>query len=447
LIQDDFSESRSTLPGVFLALLAVVWAYTAFTYGGVVRWERNVALAALGAVALAYRIAVRRGAAPPLSGIARWAALMLPLYVLFQTIPLPVGLLEAISPARAESVRAFGGLGEAAAFAPLSVFPEGTLRHFVLFCGYALLFLTVRDVTWQYLERPWIAAAPLIVVGFLEAALGLAQSGAGNEEVSGTLVNRNHYAGLLAMALPFAVMHALSVWRAADRRRGLALGPALLMCASLGAGAAMLLAIVYSYSRMGFVAALFALLAIGLMSRTGAGRASALSLAAGAVAVLAAFVILTPEKFVERFSQVSSTDGITSQGRLLLWAESLDALRDYPVFGCGMGGFESIFMRYKVSDPMSGDAYAHNDYLQHLIELGIAGFAIAAALMWGVARRCLGVACLGAFAAIGLHSFVDFNLYTPSNAMLLAWISGIAAGLDAAPAFKRRRVPKAATAS
>jgi NADH-quinone oxidoreductase subunit N len=37
---------------------------------------------------------------------------------------------------------------------------------------------------------------------------------------------------------------------------------------------------------------------------------------------------------------------------------------------------------------------------------------------------------LGAFAAIGMHSFVDFNLYTPANAMLLAWISGIAASLD-----------------
>ena len=39
----------------------------------------------------------------------------------------------------------------------------------------------------------------------------------------------------------------------------------------------------------------------------------------------------------------------------------------------------------------------------------------------------------GAFAAIGAHSFVDFNLYTPANAMLLAWISGIAASLDVTP--------------
>jgi hypothetical protein len=37
------------------------------------------------------------------------------------------------------------------------------------------------------------------------------------------------------------------------------------------------------------------------------------------------------------------------------------------------------------------------------------------------------MACTGSFAAILLHSFVDFNLYIPANAMLLAWIAGIAA--------------------
>jgi hypothetical protein len=41
-------------------------------------------------------------------------------------------------------------------------------------------------------------------------------------------------------------------------------------------------------------------------------------------------------------------------------------------------------------------------------------------------NRWLAIACIGSFAAIGLHSFVDFNLYIPANALLLAWISGVA---------------------
>ncbi|HXW14884.1 MAG TPA: hypothetical protein VEN79_10275, partial [Terriglobia bacterium] len=39
------------------------------------------------------------------------------------------------------------------------------------------------------------------------------------------------------------------------------------------------------------------------------------------------------------------------------------------------------------------------------------------------------VACAGALAAILVHSLADFNLYIPANAMLLAWISGMVAGL------------------
>ena len=37
---------------------------------------------------------------------------------------------------------------------------------------------------------------------------------------------------------------------------------------------------------------------------------------------------------------------------------------------------------------------------------------------------CAGL--LGAFVAIGLHSLVDFNLYIPANALVLAWLAGVA---------------------
>ena len=43
--------------------------------------------------------------------------------------------------------------------------------------------------------------------------------------------------------------------------------------------------------------------------------------------------------------------------------------------------------------------------------------------------RYFAVACAGALAAILVHSLADFNLYIPANAMLLAWIAGMTAGL------------------
>jgi O-antigen ligase len=99
-----------------------------------------------------------------------------------------------------------------------------------------------------------------------------------------------------------------------------------------------------------------------------------------------------------------------------------------------------------VSEPLLTDDFAHNDYLQLLAELGLVGFAIGATLAFSVVRtavrravisadpgaRYFAVACAGALAAILLHSLVDFNLYIPANAMLLAWIAGMTAGVGIA---------------
>jgi O-antigen ligase len=85
--------------------------------------------------------------------------------------------------------------------------------------------------------------------------------------------------------------------------------------------------------------------------------------------------------------------------------------------------------------------FAHNDYLQVLAEFGLIGFLLLAALLIRTLvrvfratlgdgpQRYLAIACGGSLTAILLHSFVDFNLYIPANAMVLAWIAGVAEAL------------------
>jgi len=84
--------------------------------------------------------------------------------------------------------------------------------------------------------------------------------------------------------------------------------------------------------------------------------------------------------------------------------------------------------------------FAHNDYLQVLAELGIVGFAAGLVfvlrILIGVGRkvlyahsideRCRSIACVAAMTAMLLHSLVDFNMYVPANAMVFAWIAGVA---------------------
>jgi O-antigen ligase len=159
--------------------------------------------------------------------------------------------------------------------------------------------------------------------------------------------------------------------------------------------------------------------------------------------VLASLVFLAPDKLIRRFAQIASVEGLTAEGRTKLWAETVPLIRSYPVFGCGLGGYETAFSRFKVSGVLVTDDFAHNDYLQLLAELGLVGFTIGAVLAVSVVRMALSkavesedqeernfaVACVGSLAAILLHSLVDFNLYIPANAMLLAWIAGMTVGM------------------
>ena len=437
-----------------LLLLSLAFSYAVFQKGGVWPQDWNISLLILGLLALFYR---PRTPVPRLEPWLRWPLILLPAYAAFQLLPLPIPLLRLLSPARAEIQAALGGN-----FAPLSVVPAATLRHFLRIAVYVLVFLLVRELAWRLSRRPWSLAFPLVAIAALEAALGLVQfySKASEAVARGTYVNRNHYAGLLEMSLPFALMYPVAVLRRNRSPDHSPVRPALIACAVLALAALILLGIIHSLSRMGFIAALVSLFVCGtaILLQTAryklwsASRKLLVVLFVAAL-ILLGFIFLPPDQLIARFGQLAFSDGITSQDRLQLWRETLPLIAAYPLFGCGLGGYESAFMKYKISEPMFRDDYAHNDYLQYLAELGTIGFLIAAALIVAVvlqaaraAGRTQAVACLAAFAAILLHSTVDFNLYIPANAMLLAWISGISVSLmfssNPAPAWRPRGLPQ-----
>jgi O-antigen ligase len=438
-----------------LLVLAGVLAYMTLQWGGVVRTGRYQCVLALGLLALLFSLgSAREEWAPHSNRALRWTVALLPIYVLLQVIPLPAALLRLLSPARAQATDALGPIGAKVSFAALSVFPSGTFQYFLLVCAYVLTFLLVRELTWRFRDRRWLVIGPILGVAALEAALGLSQSIGGTEEQVrwGTYANYNHYAGFLEMALPFAVMYPIAVLRRTCSRSHSSVRPALAASCVCALAMLILAGIVISSSRMGFIAALSSLFVMGALAlRTTQLRWLRFSrrrrwAAVGIVAglLLAAFVFLPPESLVHRFADFVSADGLTGDGRTQLWAETIPLIKSYPVFGCGLGGYETAFSQFKISGVLVTDDFAHNDYLQLLAELGLAGFVIGAALALSVVRSALraavnpldkearyfAVACVGALTAISLHSLADFNLYIPANAMLLAWIAGMGVAIQ-----------------
>jgi O-antigen ligase len=447
------SEHASLRAPLALILLSLAFGYAVFQDGGVLLTSWNICLLLVGLAVLIYWA----GGLPD-SAHFRSPAQVLPLlllgYFALQCLPLPLSLLRLLSPERARILDGLAHVTLPVRVAPLSITPATTFLYLFRFIGYALAFLTIRDLSRRWTaRRRWLAVIPLIAFAVLEAVLGFWQN-AGGEEAEGTYVNRNHFAGLLEMVLPLALAYGFALLRKRRSNR-IAAGRRVIQAAVvLIAAGAIFGGLLCSLSKMGFVAGLGGLSAMAALIAAGRlhGWKRGVALAGVVALVLFLLVFLPSDELVARFGGLTAERDAAAEGRWPIWRDTLHLIAAYPVFGSGLGTYATAFLKYQTSIVDRLFDFAHNDYLQLAAELGIAGFLLLAAVVLPVVANAfhaatrnldpdtnwIALGCAGAFTAIGLHSLVDFNTYVPANALLLAWIGGIAAGLptraDAAPA-------------
>jgi len=426
-----------------IGLLSAAIAYAALKGGGDQAYHSAIALVIIGVAAIiwATHLAARRGPAPA-RGRAAWvdvAALALPLYVAFQLLPLPAAVVGWLSPARAELASALSQLAPQPSFIPLSTSAAYTTLHLARTLAAALTFIVLRHSVRP--DRPWIAAMPLLMLAAAEAWMGFEQSNVPGKLVAGTYAGRNHYAGLLALALPLAagcgvacLMRVREEGRS-DWRAG-ALG-----LASLSAAPLLFFGLAVSLSKGAIVSVIGSLLVVGaawgLSTALGFKRATA----GGVVMAIAGAVVLLslPPQFVERFAEFTSDD--VSEGRFGIWQNTLRLVGAYPLTGVGLGNFYPNIMRYQTTGLGYAWTATHNDYLQLVSELGIVG-AIFPAIVVGIAliaafrkvtsaelssERMFGLACVGSLSAFLLHALTEFNWYVLANSLAAAWVAALAA--------------------
>jgi O-antigen ligase len=282
----------------------------------------------------------------------------------------------------------------------------------------------------------------LAVFGLAEAILGLVQHfiapgwifGYLNTtfRVTGTLINRNHYAGLLEMFVPVAFGAA---YLAASRRE-LARAYIYLLAAAL-----MGIALLLSASRTGIFSFLVTLSFLGLLvqvQKTHRKLALALPLTV-IVLVMAGAVWIGIDVAVQRYSDLFGEEAILREGRLSVYRDAIQLIAANPL-GVGVGNFQDRYRKYQSYRPDLLFDHAHNDYLETAAEWGMpiaicfwtfVGFAFVQAVRSFIdarspERRSILLACIGAIFAILVHSLTDFNLQIPSNAMLFSSFVGIA---------------------
>lgn len=389
-------------------------------------------------------------------------------WMMFQLAPLPPALVERLIPEHWNAVAAArAATGEhPGAWVSLSVAPSATLERLLDVVPAMAAFVVTREMAWWWRDRIWIAVAPVVGVALFESVLGLTQfyftrvAGGEAGSVTGTYVNRNHFAGLLEMAFPVAIALAISARRKVSTQFNQTTGPALRMALMLAASACLLAGVVVSQSRMGFIATLtgagFTMLLVALIKpfsedatdQTGRGPWSAWRWAVALALPVSIVVLLPTRELILRFADMASTQEVSRDNRVKIWRDTLRFTSDYKWTGSGLGAFEHGFFRYQNAAPANTVDFAHNDYLQIVAELGIPGSLLAGVLAGWIAARTLAVVlwrrggrnwelAVGLFASLatlGIHSLADFNLYIPANALVFAWLGGVATS----PGLRRR---------
>ena len=192
-------------------------------------------------------------------------------------------------------------------------------------------------------------------------------------------------------------------------------------------------ALLLSNSRGGLLAAIAALLVFsltiwkGLSKRSPYGRtAIAAILATGLL-----FVAIGGGKVIDRLGN-TSVNNIRTQ----IYAGTIEAIKEHPLKGWGMGSFEGVFAKVQGPEFRLRPKRAHNEYLDNALGLGIPA-TIALVLSIGLlGYRCIrgsrtrqrdthfpaSGAAITVF--IGIHSFFDFTMQTPAVAATFALLLG-----------------------
>jgi len=377
------------------------------------------------------------------------------LYGLFQLVPLPMSVVSGLSPVAAAHYR--DAFGESVGFIPVALDLQAGLTVWFQSICYVLLFLLLLLLV-RSRRRVRLLAQVLIAAAVFQAVLAslIALTGAElwfierSSAAHGTYPNRNHLAGFLEMnlALGIGLLIAESATSGAGRNwrqrlrdwARVLLGPTTRIRIGL---AIMVVALVMTASRMGNVAFFSSLLIAGLPALFFFRRSPRPVLILLISLLFVDLLILGSWFGLDRVRERIERTVITEEVRYDTNLDGADYLDDYLLFGSGGGSFYAVYLTYQ--DRMNQRRFmrhAHNDYLEFMLEFGLAGGLLLASsvlLSIGAAvivlarsrdrlAKGMSFATLMGVLAMLIHSFADFNLRIPANVALflvllaLPWI-------------------------
>lgn len=337
--------------------------------------------------------------------------------------------------------------GATNAYRPVSLTPDATWA--ALLGGLPILAAFVLAWSCRTVHLR-LGLRVLALVALMQAGVGLLQLSSvdwlyfgaytdGHRRAIGTFGNPNHLGNFLAMAMPLSFM----AFRRADQ-------PHMREHIQRSAGASLLWGVVLflllagvlaSRSRAGVVTAMaVTLLAVLLIpARDSVHRHWRWRAAGIGLLVTLAIASVGIEAVTSRFAGLARGELGT---RLQIISDTWQAAIEYFPFGSGLGSFDAIFPRFQSASVVGFVEHAHSDYVQLFMECGLLFIILTILLLWLWCRRTwhfcrsamsedglepdevLQVTCGIGSLALLLHSWVDFNMHIPANAIVGAFLLG-----------------------
>ena len=366
-----------------------------------------------------------------------------------------LGLLQSVreNPVNAPSVFLF------------TVWRPATLNAVLLWLFYAAVLFSVPQIIQtpgQFKRLIW----PVFGMGVLISLFGMFQKSGENDmiyglrfvkgEPFGPFINRDHAALFLIMSamagLGVFVSGLRDLFSRQSRKRFFDLAAIQFL------KAVMLCAVIYGVVRTGSRGGLHSLVcAFSLMAFISASfvksKGPRFAARAGVIVFLAGYgFLLYNNRLLLGFDNGNLVSSVTV--RFSMYRSGFEMLRDFPLFGVGLGAVEHAFHAYKFQDiPAWGYVrHVHSDWLELFLQTGfigglvyLAGFIAAMLGFFRIWLKCpsfttksLYGGALGAILAASLHNLVEFGSQMPANALVLYVLIGALASKPAAESRKFR---------
>ena len=426
----------------YLALCIVLGGASAGGYGA------NAALQLL-AIVLLVLASLARPEPPPERAervllIGLGAMLVL---ICLQFVPLPDTLWRSL-PGRAEAVRPYQAAGIDLGQRFVSFIPHDSLKSAIWLLpavGVLLAMMYARALfSGRNIAIALVAAMCLsVLVGAMQIASGTDSSlyfyhFTNRGTAVGFFANANHMASLLLVTVPFQAALLRDGLNAEGSRR----------VAIIGAVSASFAVTICGIFVVGSLAGYGLLLPVTLASALIVRSTRRMRLAAAVllpVMVIAGLgLILATSDGQMMLNQASNLD---QESRRLIFSTTWRALKHFWPVGTGLGTFQEVYRSFEnpLTIKLAYVNHAHDEYLEILLETGVAGLVLLLAfLAWWIGRAWrvwregslspFAMAAVIASASLMVHSLVDYPLRT-------AALSSVFAACLALMAAPRRRAP------